>query len=518
MTCFHPNSPIRNDATKAADRPAQAISASIGDGQVVQAQVFWAGTSYLLACTAVLLLWAALSDIFGRRPVLMAALVVFAAGSVACAVARDFAVLIAGRTVQGLGGGGVLGLTTVLITDLAPLRERARLYALISSVWAVGSTTGPIIGGACAGANQWRWIFWLNLPVVGLGLAGIGPFLRLTRAPGGMGVKLKTLDYFGSALFVASVTSFLVAITLGGSLFPWTSWHVLVPLCLGAAGLAGVAAYERRGAARPFIPVYIFRNYSTTAVYAGSFAHGLVLYSLVYYMPEYFEAVLGYSPLIAGVAALAQTATVVPCAIFVGVVVSRTGRYRWAVWAGWVLATLGCGLLVLLGIDTSVPAWIFLSAVSGLGMGILFPSIALALQSSVPPADVAMAATLVLFFRSFGQAVGVAIGGSILDNHMQVELRRPEVASLLPPDMEGIGTVALVSAIKAMPAGSPLVFALRGALVRTFQVVWATMCGLSGVTMLSQFAIKEYNMDQEHVTDHRFQTGEQDSGESGVAP
>jgi MFS family permease len=90
----------------------------------------------------------------------MAALAVFAAGSVACAVAGDFAVLIAGRTVQGLGGGGVLGITAVLITDLAPLRQRARLYALISSVWAVGSTTGPIIGGACAQAGQWRWIFW----------------------------------------------------------------------------------------------------------------------------------------------------------------------------------------------------------------------------------------------------------------------------------------------------------------------------------------------------------------------
>lgn len=110
-------------------------------------------------------------------------------------------------------------------------------------------------------------------------------------------MKLKALDYFGSALFIASVTSLLVAIPLGVSQFPWASWHILVSLCLGAAGLIGVVAYEYRGAAHTFIPVYIFRNYSTTAVYAGSFLHGLVLYSLVYYMPEYFQAVLSYSPL-----------------------------------------------------------------------------------------------------------------------------------------------------------------------------------------------------------------------------
>ncbi|KAK4247381.1 major facilitator superfamily domain-containing protein [Corynascus novoguineensis] len=458
-----------------------AISASIGGAHVAQVQVFWAGTSYLLACTAVLLLWAALSDVFGRRLVLMVALIVFAAGSVICAVANT--VLIAGRTVQGLGGGGVLGLTTVLITDLAPLRERAGLYALISSAWAVGSTTGPIIGGGYA-----------------------------------IGVKLKTLDYFGSVLFVASITILLVAITLEGYQSPWASWHILVSLCLGAAGRIGVVAYEYRGAARPFIPVYIFRNYSTTAVYAGSFAHGLVLYSLVYYMPECFQAMLGYSPLIAGVAALAQTATVVPCAIFVGAVVSRTSRYRWAVWAGWVLATLGCGLLILLNVDTSIPAWIFLSAVSGLAMGVLFPSIALALQASVPPADVAMAATLVLFFRSFGQAVGVAIGGSILDNHMHVELRRPQMASLLPPELANIGVVTLVSVVKTMRADSPLVLALKSALVRTFQVIWATMCGISGVTMLTQFTIKEYSMDQEHVTDHRFLAEKQPTGDRNRTP
>lgn len=117
----------------------------------------------------VLLLWASLSDALGRRPTLLAALVVFAGGPVACAVAQNCTVMTAGRVVQGLGGGGVLGLTTVLITDLVSLRESGKFYALISIVWALGSTTGPIIRGACAEAGQWRWIFWYE------------PFLLPTR-------------------------------------------------------------------------------------------------------------------------------------------------------------------------------------------------------------------------------------------------------------------------------------------------------------------------------------------------
>jgi hypothetical protein len=345
----------------------------------------------------------------------------------------------------------------------------------------------------------------LNLPIIGVGLIGIGFFLKLKRpSDAGAAAKLRELDYIGSGLFVASVTSFLIAVTWGGTQFAWNSWHTLVPVSLGAAGMAAVGLYECYVATKPFIPFHIFLNYSTTMVYAGSFVHGLVLYSLVYYMPEYFQAVQGYTALIAGVAALPQTATVVPCAIFVGAVVGKIGRYRWAVWGGWVLATFGYGLLVLLDVSTSIPAWIFLSAVSGLGMGFLFPSIALALQSSVPQVDVAMAATLVLFFRSFGQAVGVAIGGSILDNRMKVELQAPRIALMLPPGLGDIGAVALVSQIEALPKDSPLALALKEALARSFRVIWITMCGLSGVTMLFHFAMKEYDMNQEHVTDQRF--------------
>lgn len=344
----------------------------------------------------------------------------------------------------------------------------------------------------------------LNLPVAGIGFCGVFLFLQLTQRPGSLAQRLRRIDFVGSGLFIAAITSFLVPVTWGGTQFAWDSWHTLVPLIIGIVGIAAVGAYVQYMTTSPFIPLYIFHNYSTSIVFAGSFVHGLILYALVYYMPEYFQSVKGYSALIAGVAALPQTATVVPAAILVGAVVGQTGRYRWAVWLGWSLSTLGFGLLILLDAHTSVPAWIFLSAVSGLGVGLLFPSITLALQSSVPPADVAMAATLVLFFRSLGQALGVAVGGAILDNRLRVELQRPEVAALLPPGARYTGAAALVFELNDLDPDAPLAVALKGALVRSFRVIWEIMCGFAGVTMLVHLLVKEYDMNQDHVTDQRF--------------
>ena len=343
----------------------------------------------------------------------------------------------------------------------------------------------------------------MNLPIIGVGFIGITLFLKLSHRKRSLSTKLRELDYVGSGLFIASITAFLIPLTWGGVQYAWDSWHTLVPLILGAFGLLAFGLYEASISSTTLIPMFIFSNWTTCILYMGSCFHGLILYALVYYMPEYFQAVKSYSPIISGVAALPQTATVVPCAVAVGVVVGITGRYRWAIWAGWLLTTFGCGLLIKLDVDTSIAAWIFLEAVSGLGIGLLFPSIALAIQSSVPQTEAAMAATLVLFFRSFGQALGVAIGGTILDNRMQANLQN--VIGL--PQSSGsyaTGTVALVEQLKAMPHGSPIAVAIRNAFASSFQTIWAVMCGFAGLNLIAHFLIKEYDMNQEHITEQAF--------------
>ncbi|CAG8908534.1 unnamed protein product [Penicillium egyptiacum] len=475
-------------------------------------EAFWAGTSYLLACTILMLIWVTLSDAFGRRPIMLIALLVFTVGAIVCAVSHNWPAMLAGRTIQGLGGGGLIALTTVLITDLVPLRDRARFYALVSVIWALGSATGPIIGGALAQSGSWRWIFWINLPIVAVGVVGIGFFLRLSRRSRSFSEKLRLFDYTGSFLFIASITAFLIPVTWGGVQYAWSSWHTIVPLILGAAGLLAFVLYEfwiARSAAvtkRPLlIPPEVLPNWTVGILYAGSTFHGLILYSLVYYMPEYFQSVKGYSPVIAGVAALPQTVTVVPCAIMVGVVVGFTGRYRWAVWVGWLLTCFGVGLLILLESNTTVVQWIFLEAVSGLGIGLLFPSIALAIQSSVPQRQVSMAATLVLFFRSMGQAIGVAIGGVILDNQLQKHMSDTVAKGAANESQaQSLNAVTLVEILKKLPADSSEASMIRQALVESFQVIWMVMCGFAGLNLILNIFIKEFDMNQNHETEQGF--------------
>lgn len=255
------------------------------------------------------------------------------------------------------------------------------------------------------------------------------------------------------------------------------------------------------------IPMSVFLNLSTSILYLGSFFHGVVLFSLVYYMPEFFQAVMGYTPLIAGVAALPQTATVVPCAMVVGIVVGKTGKYRWAVWLGWVLTTFGMGLLIYLKTNTSVPAWIFLEIVSGIGIGLLFPSIALAIQASTPSRDVAMTSTLALWFRSLGQTLGVAIGGTIFQNRLKTELANvPGFSSTA--STEANNAVGLIEYLRHLPSGDPQATALKQAYTRSFRAIWTVMCILAGISMLLSFFVKEYSMEQEHMTEQGFRDAE----------
>ncbi|KAK2616255.1 hypothetical protein QQS21_000890 [Conoideocrella luteorostrata] len=478
-------------------------------------EAFWGGTSYLLATTAMMLIWVSASDAVGRRAATLAALLVFGVGAIICAVATGWTAMLAGRTVQGVGGGGVIGLTAVLITDLVPLRRRGKFYALISVVWAVGSPIGPIIGGVLSQKDAWRWIFWMNLPIVGVGMLGIAAFLRLSRHRLTLVEMLGCFDYPGSFLFVASATVLLIPLTWGGTQYPWSSWQTLVPLILGVAGFAAFGCYEkwsqsRRPSKKLLIPLDIFSNYSALLLFGSSMLHGLVLYSFVYYMPEYFQTVKLYSPIIAG------TVTIVPCAAFVSVVVGKTGQYRWAIWAGWLLVSGGCGLLVLLDANTTVAQWIFLQVVSGLGIGLLFPSISLAVQSSVPERTVSVAATLVLFFRSMGQALGVAIGSAVLENQLRQRLTKLIASQpALDARRQTLDIMALAALLKQLSRDNEFAVQAREAMAKSFQTIWIVLSVIAGACFLAMLPLKEYDMNRAHESTQKFQHNRADQEKRG---
>jgi hypothetical protein len=253
---------------------------------------------------------------------------------------------------------------------------------------------------------------------VAIGFVGVIIFLNLGLRERTLVEKLSTIDYLGSFIFVASSTSVLVPLSWGGVMYSWSSWHTLVPLLLGITGLAVFILHQIyfSSDSRPtekriktLLPINMFANRSTAITYLITFLHGTILWSIVYYMPLYFEAVQLFSPIQTGLSALPQTLTVVPCAAVVGIVASKTGRYRWSLYVGFVLTTIGCGLLYLLDVGTSIVEWVFLLLISGIGIGLLFPGMNLSIQASVPPKDIAIAAGMFTFFRAAGQSVGVAV-------------------------------------------------------------------------------------------------------------
>ncbi|CRK34943.1 hypothetical protein BN1708_006578, partial [Verticillium longisporum] len=321
-------------------------------------QAFWSGTSYLLASTVLQPSFASMSAIVGRKYVVYVSCLLFTVGSIICAVAQNFTVLLIGRSIQGIGGGGIIALSEVIVTDLVPLAVRGQWLSILSAMWAIGTVAGPLMGAGFAQHATWRWIFWINLPLMAVGLLMIYFFLNQTELPGDLRTKLARFDWFGSFLFTAGSTILLFGISTGGVMYDWGSFRTLLPLILGILTLPVFAYWELHWAKEPIIDRGIFRNWTMIANYIMTVFHGMILWSLIYFLILYYQGVKFYSPIISALACLPESLTVAPAGIVVGVIAVITGHYRWSLWTGWALTTLGAGLLYLLNPDTPVRHWI----------------------------------------------------------------------------------------------------------------------------------------------------------------
>ncbi|OAL56109.1 MFS general substrate transporter [Pyrenochaeta sp. DS3sAY3a] len=479
---------------------ALPIMAKALGGSAIEA--FWSGTSFLLTSTVFQPVLGSFSHIFGRKSLIYVSLAFFLAGSIVAAVANNFTVVLVGRSIQGVGGGGIICLTEMVVVDTVPLRERGKWFSFFGAMWSLGTVAGPLLGGGFAQSVSWRWIFWINLPFLGLGSILITFFLKLHQKHGAFLTKLKEVDWIGMTLFLASTTGFLIPVTWGGVQYPWDSWRTLVPLIVCALGMVAFVVHQEYFAPNPLIRTSVFKNTSAAILFVSTVIHGIILWSLLYYMPLYFEAVKGFGPILTGVAMFPWTFTVAPASVATGIAIAVTGKYRWANLTGWFLATLGLGILIMLKPDTSTPAWIFLNLVGGFGTGILFPAMALAVQASATAKDQAYAANMFSFFRAFGQTLGVAIGGVIFQNQMKKKMLTfpllADLASEYSQDAAG-----LVQIIKAMPAGD-MKDQIKESYTDALKYIWIVMTVLSGVALFASFFVKSYSLNGELETEMGF--------------
>lgn len=475
-----------------------------------------------------------MSNIFGRKPLILTALAFFFAGTLVAGLSKNFTHMLVGRSIQGVGGGGLIALSEIIVTDLVPLRLRGQYFGILSAMWSVGSVTGPILGGGFSQEVSWvsdtqnsphmqwpltlpqRWIFYINFPFIGFGVAFVLLFLKLNFVSSSLMSKLRRVDFVGSIIFIGSATSFLIPVTWGGVMYSWDSWRTLVPLLIGAVGLIVFFFYEKYVAIEPAIPITIFATRTAIVTYIETVLHGLVLWCALYYLPLYYETVKEYSPTIAGVSLFPLTFTVAPTAALIGFLVTKFGTYRWAIWLGFFFSTVGTGLFCLLKVHTSIAGWIFLTIPAGIGLGILFPALAFAVQASALPGHMSIAVAMFSFFRAFGQAIGVAIGGVIFQNQMHKNLLRyPELAPLAGPYSKD--AAGLVQIVRAMPAGAEKEH-LKEAYTDSLRIVFAVCTIIIGIGGLLSLLTKSYDLSMEIDSKQTIREKKVKDSESAVQP
>ncbi|KAI0602513.1 major facilitator superfamily transporter [Biscogniauxia sp. FL1348] len=379
------------------------------------AEYAWIGSSYTLAATSSNPVWAKLSDVFGRKSVLMLSNGVFMAGSLVAAMARSPSMLIGGRVVQGLGSGGSLVLVTIIIGDMFELKDRAKYYSFIGMVWAVASCVGPILGGVFTERIGWRWCFWINLPFDGASIIVLFFALNVkwTRVP--VAEALRSLDWIGCIAIVGGTICFLYGLeTASSGLREWDSAFVLCLLIFGILLLVLFFFYEAYFAKNPLIPVRIFRSFTNIASFSTVCLHSLIFINCDYFLPLYFQVVLGFTPIISGVTLFAM---VIPLSIFSGgsgLFIKKTGNYLLPIWFGAVMMTLGTGLFISFDATTNWAKIIVFLIIAGIGSGPLFQSPLIALQSHVEPGDVAMASSALAFARNLFTSISIVVGTVLL--------------------------------------------------------------------------------------------------------
>ena len=350
----------------------------------------------------------------------------FTLGSGLSGGASNINMLIAGRLIQGIGAGGINVLIEIIICDLLPLRERGRYLGIMFGLIALGTTLGPLFGGLIVQNTSWRWVFYLNVPIGGAALVILFAFLRVKsdKTPNYM-MRLKRIDWVGNVVFVLSMVSILIALSWSGSRYPWSSFRIILPLIMGFVGFGLFVFYEAsKYCVNPTMPLHLFANRTSGTAFGLTFLHSLSAISVMYFLPVYFQAVLGVTPSRAGIELLPTILFMIPAAITAGGLLSKFGRYRPIQHAGFALMVIGFGVMTLLKANATTAQWVGYQLPSAAGTGLALPVLLSAVQASLTEEDTALSTSTWAFIRSFGLIWGATIPTAAFDNRFNTLLYR----------------------------------------------------------------------------------------------
>ncbi|HMO01302.1 MAG TPA: MDR family MFS transporter [Miltoncostaeaceae bacterium] len=458
---------------------ATALPTIVGDLGGLE-HLSWVVTAYLLAQTVVTPLYGKLGDLFGRKRVLQAAIVVFLIGSILCGLARTMPELIAFRAVQGLGGGGLMVGAQAALGDVVPPRERGRYTGLFIAIFGAASVAGPLLGGFITAHLSWEWIFYINLPL-GIAafavLAGAFPTVRSDARP--------SIDVAGSALLAIGLTAVVLVTTLGGTSVGWASPEIAGLAAVGAAALVAFFLVERR-AAEPILPPRLWRSATFRITSAVGLIIGFALFGAVTFLPLFQQVVRGESPTASGLQLLPLMGGVMVSSVASGRMIAATGHYRPYPIVGTGLTVVGMLLLSTMGPGTGIATAAAFMAVLGCGLGMVMQVLILAVQNDAPYEDLGVATAGATLFRSIGGSLGTAVLGAVFTNRLVAELgdRLPAGAG----DVARSGNVDPAS-VGALP--DPVRSAYLDGFSAAFTTVFLAAAGVAAVAFALTWLIRE---------------------------
>jgi EmrB/QacA subfamily drug resistance transporter len=449
---------------------ATALPTIVGDLGGLQ-HLSWVVTAYLLASTVTGPLYGKFGDLYGRKPTLQVAIVVFLVGSALCGIAQNMPELIAFRALQGLGAGGLLVTTIAVVGDIIPPRERGRYQGVFGAVFGVSTVIGPLLGGFFVDNLSWRWIFYVNLPTGALAFVVIGAVFhaRANRVE-------HDIDYLGAALLAGGLSCIVLFTSLGGTTLAWGSGESIALMVLSVVLLTVFVFVERR-ASEAILPPLLFRNRTFAVSAATGFIIGLALFGSITYLPVFLQIVKEMSPTRSGLQLTPMMGGLLVTSIAAGRSISRWGRWRPFPIAGTAIAVLGMALLSRLSVSSATTSAALYMLVLGLGLGMVMQVLVLAVQNAVDPRYMGTATSGTILFRQVGGSVGIAIFGAIFANRLHGELvsrgihtasktASPAAIRRLPPAARHAYADAIASALH------PVFLVAAGVSVVAFLLTW----------------------------------------------
>ncbi len=457
----------------------------------------WVVTAYLLTSTASTPLYGKISDLYGRRPVFQFAIITFLIGSFLAGASQNMTQLIFTRALQGLGAGGLMALTFVIIGDIVSPRERGKYQGYFGAVWGLSSVAGPLLGGffsdhaTILGITGWRWIFYINLPFGILALIITSAVLHIPKVK-----REHKIDYLGALLLVLAVSAVLLAVSVYGPEDGWTDSKTLSVIGFSLF-LTLAFLWQEKRAVEPILPLRLFKNQTFSLTSALGFIIGAGMFGAIVMLPLYLQVVKGNSATEAGLKLIPLMIGIVSMSIFSGKKISVTGKYKIFPILGTAIMTIGLLLMSTLNENTSFAILSVYAILVGAGLGLSMQTIVIALQNSVDFQDMGIATSSNTFFRSLGGAFGTAIFGTILSNRIAyylqdnfAKLQSADPASLSDFDSSKLEVITTnTSIISTLP---PVIRdTVLHSFAQTFHVVFLAAAPVTFLGFLLAFFLKE---------------------------